>query len=86
MLTEKQIVIAAKMFELRDTMKRLLGEKWDAKTADMRAILSGVMRETGDNNPLSAVLPIAKAMSAAGENPALLMAVAVDMADQPTKI
>jgi len=41
------------------------------------------MQRTGNDNPLSAVIPLAKAMDAAGANPIMLMATAVDMAKQP---
>lgn len=83
MLTTKQLTIAAGMMKLRDTMKRLLGAEWPERTALHRAVLEKEMRDTNDHNPLSAVIPIAKKMQAAGENPTLLMAVAVDMADLP---
>lgn len=64
-------------------MRRLFGERWEAMTTDYRAFLKREMEIRKDSNPLSAVIPAAKAMSAAGENPTLLMAVAVDMADKP---
>lgn len=81
MLTQKKIEIAAKMFELRDTMKRLYGATWGEVTKEYRCTLTLVMQRTGNTNPLSAVIPLAKDMSANGHNPTLLMAVAVDMAD-----
>lgn len=80
-MTTKQITIAANMFELRDTMKLLHGDKWKDVMADLGTALQLQMKATNNPNPLSAVIPIAKAMSVAGHNPALLMAVAVDMAD-----
>jgi len=80
-LTSKQITIAAKMFELRDTMKRLYGEQWPTVAGPYREMIAGAMEGSGDNNPLSAVIPLAKDMDAKGYNPTLLMAVAVDMAD-----
>lgn len=81
MLTEKQITIAAGMFELRDSMKRLYGESWSEVTKELRCTLTLVMQRTRNDNPLSAVIPIAKDMQANGHSPVLLMAVAVDMAD-----
>lgn len=80
-LTPKKIAIAAQMLELRDAMKRLYGEKWGDVTKDYRCTLALVMERTGNTNPLSAVIPLAKDMSANGHNPLLLMSVAVDMAD-----
>ncbi len=71
------------MVELRDTMRALFGSRWPEVSALPRQVIAGAMRETGDDNPLSAVLPIAKAMSAAGENPTILLATAVDMSDTP---
>jgi hypothetical protein len=82
-MTNQQVIIATQMLDLRDTMKRLYGDRWDEVTADHRRIIAGAMAESGNDNPLSAVIPVAKKMSAAGENPSLLMAVAVDMADIP---
>lgn len=80
MLTSKQIVIAAKMVELRYTMKRLYGERWPTVIAPYREMIAGAMEGSGDSNPLSAVIPLAKDMSENGHNPTLLMAVAVEMA------
>lgn len=81
MLTSKQIVIAAKMVELRDTMKRLYGERWTAVIAPYRQMIAGAMEGSGDSNPLSAVIPLAKDMSDKGHNLTLLIAVAVEMSD-----
>lgn len=81
MLTSKQITIAAKMFELRDSMKRLYADRWPTVAAPYREMIAGAMECSGDKNPLSAVIPLAKDMSAKGHNPTLLMAVAVEMAD-----
>lgn len=78
-MTAQELKTAAKMVELRDTMKRLYGTKWEEASAPYREILSGVMARTGDTNPLSAVLPLAKDLSSKGHNPKLLLAVAVDM-------
>ena len=81
MLTAKQITIAAKMFDLRDAMKRLYADRWPTLAAPYREMIAGAMQGSGDNNALSAVIPLAKAMSANGHNPTLLMAVALDMED-----
>jgi len=81
-LTEKQIMIAASMFQLRDSMKRLYAAEWQKKIVPFRGMIIEEMERTGNSNPLSAVIPIAKEMSAKGHNPALLMAVAVEIADE----
>lgn len=81
-MTEKEINLASQMFELRDTMKRIYAERWPEVSAPYREMIAGAMEGSGDKNPLSAVLPIAKDMSAKGHNPMLLMAVAVEMAER----
>lgn len=80
-MTAKQLRICADMLDNRDVMKRLYGERWAEVTAEHRELIRKRMILTGESNPLKAVLPIAKSMDAAGENPALLLAVAVDMSE-----
>ena len=80
-MTIKEITIAAKMFELRDTMKLLHGDLWPNRSFPYRVLIQAAMDRTKTSNPLRAVIPIAKDMSNEGHNPAMLIAVAVEMAE-----
>jgi len=70
--------VAVKLESALQTMKRLHGDKWEERAAPYRAVLNGVIGTEGCS-VLEAALPIAKAMSAAGESPVMLLAVAAEM-------
>ena len=76
MPTEKQILIASQMLQMRNAMKRLYDDRWPEVSAPYRQVLSNVMNRSGNFNPLSVALPIAKDLQAKGHNPLLLLAVA----------
>lgn len=82
-MNAKQLKIAAHMVGLRDAMRSLYAERWEAVSAPYREVIKAEMDKTSNTNPLSAVIPIAKAMDAAGENPTVLMASAVKLAEFP---
>lgn len=67
------------------TMKRLHGDKWDERAAPYRAVLNGVIGTEGCS-VFEAALPIAKAMSKAGESPVMLLAVAAEMCNENERI
>ena len=69
---------AVKLEAALQTMKSLHGDKWDERAAPYRAVLNGVIGTEGCS-VLEAALPIAKAMSEAGETPVMLLAVAAEM-------
>jgi hypothetical protein len=62
------------------TCKRLHGDKWKSRTADLRGLLKMQMEATGETNPIAVATPVISAMARDGENPAMLIAVATDMA------
>jgi len=70
--------VAVKLESALQTMKQLHGDKWPERAAPYRAVLNGVIGTEGCS-VLEAALPIAKAMSAAGETPVMLLAVAAEM-------
>ncbi len=70
--------IAVKLEAALQAMNRLHGDKWEERAAPYRAVLNGVIGTEGCS-VLDAALPIAKAMSAAGESPVMLLAVAAEM-------
>lgn len=72
--------VAVKLEETMNTMKRLHGAGWDAAAEPYRAVLRGVMKDSGTDNVLGVALQIAKGMDAKGVSPAMLLAVAAEMA------
>lgn len=73
--------VAVKLESALCTMKRLHGDKWSERAAPYRAVLSGVIASEGCS-VLDAALPIATAMSNAGESPVMLLAVAAEMCNE----
>jgi hypothetical protein len=73
--------VAAKLESALQTMKRLLGDKWEERATPYRTALQGIMATDGCS-VLDAALPVAKRMTAAGESPVMLLAVAAEMASQ----
>lgn len=67
---------AERMLEIRDTMKRLKGDKRQADSLPYR-----LMKQHGTDNPLAVATPIAKELDEKGVSPLMLLAVAADMAD-----
>lgn len=47
MATEQQVKIAARIYEARDTAKRLLGDKYAAKIAEWQDAIRFYMKSTG---------------------------------------
>ena len=78
--------VAVKLEETMNTMKRLHGAGWDAEAEPYRAVLRGVMKDSGTDNVLGVALQIAKGMDAKGVSPTMLLAVAAEMAstENPT--
>lgn len=78
--------VAVKLEEILNTMRRLLGAGWDAAAEPYRGMLRQKMRDEKTDNVLSAALPLAKWMDENGGDPAMLLAVAAEMAssENPT--
>lgn len=76
-------VVSNQLSENLQTVKRLLGDKWESSSKEYRTILLGVMAANGETNPLAVATPMAKEMSERGHNPLVLLAVATDMASTP---
>ena len=72
--------VAVKLEDTMNTMKRLHGAGWDAEAEPYRAVLRGVMKDSGTDNVLGVALQIAKDMDAKGVSPTMLLAVAAEMA------
>jgi hypothetical protein len=46
-VNEKTIRLAARIYECRDTSRRILGDRYESHMADLKAILVGLMRDHG---------------------------------------
>ena len=61
--TEKQVKIVAGLYEARDTMRRLLGEKYPERVAEFKKYIRGGMAKWGIGY-MEATLRIAKGLQA----------------------
>lgn len=77
------ITISNQLLDNLSVQKRLHGSRWREVMADLGTALQLHMKATGESNPINAALPIAKKMSAAGENPMIFIAVATELANTP---
>ena len=86
-MTEEQVKLITRLLACRDSMMRLYGRKgWAKESAEFRTILTGLMRESNTDNPLTVAIQVAKKMSADGYNPTMLLAVAADMCENLTSV
>jgi hypothetical protein len=76
MMTEQQIRTTAKLLEARDTMRRLHGEAWPQKIAEIGPIIRRVAQE-GKITLFSAAIHIAQQASKDGQPMASVMVLAV---------
>jgi hypothetical protein len=75
-MTETQIRTAAKLFDARDSMRRLHGDKWPQKINEISPIIRGVAAK-GKVSLLSAAIQIAHKASEDGQPMASVMVLAV---------
>lgn len=75
-MTETQIRTAAKLFDARDSMRRLHGDNWPQKINEISPIIRGVAKE-GNTSIFSAAIQIAKKASKDGQPMASVMVLAV---------
>ena len=82
-VTEKQVKMAAKLYEMRDTAKRLLRDKYAAKMTEYGEILQATA-ERDSRTPME----VAIAVSYKNDTPAMeicfIMAAAVELAEPST--
>lgn len=84
--TEKQVKMAAQLYDMRDTARRLLGKKYTARMAE----LGGYLKMTADRDlkePLEVAIEVCKKRNLAGTDLIMVMAAAVELAEPsaPTK-
>lgn len=75
-MTEKLIRTTAKLYDARDTMRRLHGDNWPQKINEISPIIRGVAKE-GNTSILSAAIQIAEKASKDGQPMASVMVLAV---------
>jgi hypothetical protein len=82
MATEQQVRIAAKMYETRDAMKRLRGDKWPADFVEYSGFIRRAM-QSWNMDVLPACLRLCEAEKLADEplTQMMLVVVAVEMVE-----
>lgn len=79
---ERQVRMAARLYEMRDTARRLLGEGYGAKMAELGAALKTVADKT-QREPLSVAIEAAR--DAHGLTQCYILAAAVELAEPSSK-
>ena len=72
---------AARLYELRDGLRTLLGNEWPARKALWMPVIAAIAHEAPDGNVLAAVLSHATAMEARGEDPGVLLVMTCEYLD-----
>ncbi len=80
----REIELAVELKQVHAAMKKMYGTRWPKQAAAHRKHIAAHMLRTGETNPLAAVIPVAKEMAAEGVSPAMVIAVAVEMASDTT--
>jgi hypothetical protein len=74
--------MAAKLYEMRDTAKRLLGDKYAEKMAEYGEILQATVTATkGKKTPLELAIEVCKKPSVSGYETIFIMSAAVELAE-----
>ena len=84
-MTEKNVALAAQMYECRATARRLLGEKFQTRMAEYADVIRAV--EARDNcNSIVAGATVIKSAGLQGMDALLLMAAVVEMTEPSNAI
>lgn len=81
--TQKQVALAAKLYEARDAMRRILGDKFAARMAELGAVIKSVAAKRNQNE-LQAAQDIISAGELQGMDAVQLLAAAVELVE-PSK-
>lgn len=81
--TEKQVTMAAELYNMRDKARRLLGDKYKAHMAELGRILTATAQRD-KKEPLAVAIEVAKKRGLIGMDLMLVMAAAVELTE-PTK-
>ena len=79
---ERQVRMAARLYEMRDTARRLLGNDYTAKMAELGGALKTVADKTG-REPLAVAIEAAR--DANGLTQCYILAAAVELAEPGSK-
>ena len=78
--SERQVKMAAQLYEMRDKARRLLGEKYKPHMAELGKILT-MTAERDKKEPLAVAIEVAKKRELIGMDLMLVMAAAVELAE-----
>jgi hypothetical protein len=78
--TEQQVQMAAKLYEMRDRARRLLGEKYKAHMAELGRILKDTARQTGKSE-IAVATEVVKKRNLIGMDLMMVMAAAVELTE-----
>ncbi len=81
--TEKQVQMAAQLYEMRDKARRLLGDRYKPHMAELGNILT-MTAQRDKKEPLAVAIEVAKKRNLIGMDLMLVMAAAVEL-EEPTK-
>jgi hypothetical protein len=81
--TQQQVEMAAKLYELRDRARRLLGDKYKAQMAELGKILKATADRDG-KEVLAVATDVCKKRDLIGMDLMMVMAAAVELTE-PTK-
>ena len=79
------IALSQQLLTVRDTVKTLQGGMWAVTVAELRPMIEDLMILRKDPSPISAIIQVAKDMSADGKSPITLIAVGVEMVQPSTQ-
>ena len=78
--SERQVKMAAQLYEMRDKARRLLGEKYKPHMAELGKILT-MTAERDKKEPLAVAIEVAQKRELIGMDLMLVMAAAVELAE-----
>lgn len=83
--TEKQVRMAARMYEMRDTARRMLGDNYAAHMMKMGVLLEAAAKRRGIE-PLSIAIEAAKEPGASATDVMMIMAAVVELTEPSPRI
>ncbi len=78
--TEKQVTMAAQLYDMRDKARRMLGDKYKPHMTDLGKILT-MTAERDKKEPLAVAIEVAKKRGLVGMDLMMVMAAAVELAE-----
>lgn len=81
--TEKQVRMAAQLYEMRETARRLLGDAFKPRMAELGSLLTDIGKQHG-KEPLAVAIALSKKGTVSAMDSLIVMAAAVELAE-PSK-